>query len=69
VIAGLCADPADWRWSSYAATVGLAPRPPFLTVDLLLGHFAPSLEAAQNRYRAFVVRGLSEAGSTGRLAA
>ena len=31
VQAGLCAVPEDWRWSSYAATAGLAPRPAFLT--------------------------------------
>ena len=32
VRAGLCHRPQDWRWGSYAATVGLAPRPPFLSV-------------------------------------
>jgi putative transposase len=60
VIAGVCADPADWRWSSYAATVGLAPRPPSLTVDLLLGHFGRDAETARNAYREFVTGGLDE---------
>ena len=31
VQAGLCAMPEDWRWSSYAATAGLASGPRFLT--------------------------------------
>ena len=34
VSAGLCSDPAEWRWSSYAATIGLADAPSFLTLDL-----------------------------------
>jgi REP element-mobilizing transposase RayT len=32
IAAGLVKDPADWPWSSYRATVGLAPRPEFLDV-------------------------------------
>lgn len=60
VLAGICTDPADWRWSSYAATVGLAPRPPFLTVGLILGHFGRDDETARNAYREFVLRGLAE---------
>jgi REP element-mobilizing transposase RayT len=35
VQAGLCASPEDWPWSSYAATAGLAPSPPFLTTRVL----------------------------------
>ena len=34
--AGICADPATYRWSSYAATLGLAPRPAFLDDEWLL---------------------------------
>jgi putative transposase len=30
VRAGLCADPADWAWSSFRATAGLEPCPSFL---------------------------------------
>ncbi len=30
VRAGLCDSPADWQWSSYAATAGLVSAPPFL---------------------------------------
>lgn len=36
VRAGLCDHPYDYEWSSYRATVGLTPRPPFLHVDLVL---------------------------------
>jgi REP element-mobilizing transposase RayT len=32
VRAGLCADPADWEWSSFRFTAGLERCPPFLTV-------------------------------------
>jgi REP element-mobilizing transposase RayT len=37
VRAGLCAAPEDWPWSSYAATAGLVPAPPFLHLDEVLG--------------------------------
>ena len=35
VQAGVCAVPEEWRWSSYAATAGLAPQPAFLTTRVL----------------------------------
>lgn len=47
-----------WRWSSYRATAGLAPVPPFLTVEWVLGHFGRQRRAAQARYRAFVREGV-----------
>lgn len=31
--AGMCEQPSDWLWSSYADTVGLLPRPRFTFVD------------------------------------
>ena len=37
VRAGLCGSPADWRWSSYAATAGVRPAPRFLDAGALLG--------------------------------
>jgi putative transposase len=61
VRAGLVADPAKWRWSSYAATAGEAPVPPFLETDwllALLGGKTPS--AAHANYKSFVARGLRE---------
>jgi len=53
VRAGLCSEPAAWRWSSFRATVGLEP-PGFLAVGRLLSFFAESREQARERYRAHV---------------
>jgi putative transposase len=39
VRAKLVDDPADWRWSSYATTVGLAANPGFLSSDAILDQF------------------------------
>ena len=39
VRAGICDDPADWRWSSYEASTGLAKAPPLLALGELLGLF------------------------------
>jgi REP element-mobilizing transposase RayT len=36
VRAGLCADPEDWRWSSYRAMVGLEAAPRWLHIARLL---------------------------------
>jgi hypothetical protein len=52
--AGLCATPADWRWSSYRATAGIAPHPRFLDVEPLLALFGPNQAPARARYRDFV---------------
>ncbi len=49
-----------WRWSSYRATAGLAPVPPCLTVDWVLGQFSPRRPQAQVRYRRFVRNGLGQ---------
>ena len=54
VRAGLCSDPATWPWSSYAATVGLAPTPRFLTPHDVLAPFGEGVERARHRFRAFV---------------
>jgi REP element-mobilizing transposase RayT len=39
VRAGLCADPADWDWSSFRSTAGLAPGPRFLATPRVRGLF------------------------------
>ncbi len=39
VRAGLCADPADWPWSSFRALVGLECAPPYLHVHRVRGIF------------------------------
>jgi putative transposase len=54
VSAGLCTSPEAWPWSSYAATIGLAPVPSFLRTDWVLGLFASEERIAQRRFRAFV---------------
>jgi putative transposase len=51
VAAALSATPAGWRWSSYRATAGIAPRPRLLDVEPLLSLFGADPRA---RYRAFV---------------
>ncbi len=62
VRAGLVAHPGQWPWSSYRATVGEAPVPPYLTVDWVLALGETTLRAtAERRYRQFVEAGLAEA--------
>lgn len=55
VRAGLCELPEQWPWSSYGATIGLRPKPWFVTDDWLLQLFDDrDVERAQRRYQAFV---------------
>lgn len=54
VRAGLCRSPENWPWSSYAATIGMAPPPAFLESEELLSWFSPKPGAAVRRLRAFV---------------
>lgn len=42
VEAGLCRHPREWRWSSYGATVGLKPRPRFLSLDWMADLISPA---------------------------
>ena len=53
-----CRTAGEWRWSSYRATAGLTPAPPFLRIDWLLGQFGQARRQAQARYRTFVREGL-----------
>lgn len=55
VRAALCSDPADWRWSSYRATIGL-DAPGLLALDRFLSFFGESRGTARARYRALVER-------------
>lgn len=55
--AGLVSGAGDWRWSSYRATAGLAPRPEWLSVDWTLAQFASTRRVAQAAYRRFVAQG------------
>ena len=54
VRAGLCLDPLDWPWSSYAGTVDAAPRLRFLDPAELLARFSEDGEQARRLLRAFV---------------
>jgi putative transposase len=46
VEAGLCGHPSEWPWSSFNATAGLAPPPPFLSTSGLVENFGPTRETA-----------------------
>jgi REP element-mobilizing transposase RayT len=61
VRAWMCDAPAQYRWSSYNATVGTVREPQFLTVGSLLEHFGGAPDVARGRYGAFVAAGLEEA--------
>jgi putative transposase len=55
VRAGLCADPSEWPWSSYRASVGDVSPPPFLAIGRLLSYFGDPPELAMARLREFVM--------------
>jgi REP element-mobilizing transposase RayT len=55
VAAGLVPRPADWWWSSCRAHLGLAPAPPWLAADALLG-FLLGREPASEHDRATAAR-------------
>lgn len=59
VRAGIIANPADWAWSSYRASMGLVPVPAWLAVDGLLALFATQRSLAQQRYAKFVADGVN----------
>ena len=63
VRAGIAAQPADYRWSSYLPTIGNAARPEFLATEWLLGNFSTSLAESCRRYRNFVREGMSNSES------
>jgi len=54
VEAGLCENPEDWPWSSYAATIGLTEPHSFVNPSRILGCFDGPPELARARLRAFV---------------
>ena len=56
VRAKLCAHAEEWRWSSYRATLGLAP-PGTVAVDAILLLLGPTRPAARLRFRSFVEQG------------
>jgi len=60
VRAGLVRQPEDWRWSSYAATVGLASASAVVDTARALELFADEPEAARRRLRAAVEERLAQ---------
>jgi putative transposase len=62
VRAGMVARPEDWPWSSYRATLGDLPCPPWLRRDWLLATFGETEAAAVAAYRRFVEDGIGEPG-------
>jgi putative transposase len=54
VRARLCREPAHWQWSSYPATLGLAPTSAFLTTDWVLAQFGSDRRIAREHLREFV---------------
>ena len=62
--AGLCADPADWPWSSYRLQVGGLVSPDFLATDEVLRLFGRDPATARRRLRAFVGDGIVAASPT-----
>ena len=54
VKAGIVRRPSEWRWSSYRATAGLAPCPPFLAADAMLSWLDADVERARMRYRTWI---------------
>jgi putative transposase len=54
VRARLCEGPADWAWSSYGPALGTIERPPFLTLDWLLGRFGSDRDGARAAFARFV---------------
>jgi REP element-mobilizing transposase RayT len=59
VKAGLVTHPTQWRWSTYASTIGLAPIPDWLTLDWLDRLF-PDIprSAARELFRSYVMSAL-----------
>lgn len=58
VSAGLCSRAEDYKWSTYAATVGLAACPSYLSIDWLHALFPDAtLEEAQVRFHALMTEG------------
>ena len=52
VVAGLCTTLEKWKWSTYAATVGLSQAPSYLSLDWVQTLFpAPSIRESQLRLR------------------
>jgi putative transposase len=52
--AGLCDLPEEWRWSSYRASLGIDPAPPWLDALWAFSLFGGTADRARERLREFV---------------
>jgi putative transposase len=59
VRAGLCAHPAEWRWSSYRGMTGVERAPKFLAADWTVALFGSRRSDAKRAFAAFVRDGLA----------
>jgi len=60
VLAGLAAEPAAWRWSSYRATAGTAAVPPLLDLGWMIGPYGATLPEAQRAWRAHIAECMAD---------
>jgi putative transposase len=54
VAAGLCGSPAEWPWSSYASSLGLATPHSFVDASRIVGCFNGARDEAVAALRTFV---------------
>lgn len=64
VVAGICARPEDYRWSSHRAVAGLGIAPGFLATRQILALFGPWPARARERYRELVAGSRSGTSQT-----
>lgn len=60
VRAGMVKQAARYKWSSYAATLGAASCPDWLSTDWLLAQFGKRRSVARKRYADFVAQGAGQ---------
>jgi len=57
VAAHMVSQAADWPWSSYLATMGLAPKAEWLHTDWVLSQFGTSQSQSRKHYEQFIADG------------
>jgi putative transposase len=65
VLAGLCPQPEDWRWSSYATTLGISNDFPFADASLAVAEAGGSAEALRRTVEARARERLSRSATVG----
>jgi hypothetical protein len=61
----MCRHPAEWVWSSYAATAGLAKTPSFLDTTWTALLFGSDVETGRRRFVEFVENGMKPVPGAG----